>query len=381
MKKTLALAMILTGLIASGYTLKMVFYRSDRVPSEYQTWAEQTVRAAMVYLTNKQAADGDLPYQLTLDDGQIDYRSSTCSVRNVAAVGALYNSYRLLRDQNLLEAANKGLKLCLDDYLIARGELLYLASDDRAALGGQALLVDAIYKMYLVSDPASFRSMNDNQIVQRLGQAMIEMKRTDGVRYFYHSLKPSTGEVDPEEFVVYFDGETLMSFWELYEMTGNEYWKNEALGLNQYMQTLPVNEDHWYAYSVRLMSRHVPVDNLSLARVGLILQMIEGNHAGHLRPAASTISTSTKLEAMTAIRVALKNWGQEEPVWLEPRIQEYIAWIAAHQLPKNICGWKEDQVPTILYGGILTSCEKEMTYVRIDGQQHFVNGLITYLLG
>ena len=90
----------------------------------------------------------------------------------------------------------------------------------------------------------------------------------------------------------------------------------------------------------------------------------------------STISTATKVEALSAIALAFQSAGAEQE-WLDPAIQAHADFIIARQLPNNLC-WLEDSYEIDRFeGGIYYNCADP--YIRIDGLQHWVNGAAAYL--
>jgi len=52
--------------------------------------------------------------------------------------------------------------------------------------------------------------------------------------------------------------------------------------------------------------------------------------------------------------------------------------VRARQLPDHNCNWSvSDEMTEKFGGGIFSSCEDPS--VRVDGQQHYINGITAYL--
>jgi hypothetical protein len=202
------------------------------------------------------------------------------------------------------------------------------------------------------------------------------MRKAEGG--FYHSFDPHfAGTADPDFFVIYFPGESLLALMELYEMTGNEFWLTQAREVNAYMITQPVTEDHWHSYAFSMLAR---LDKFTQADRDYAKQVAETVIAGQVRslnPTNTSIATATKIEALASLAQAFY-LSKEEHAWLDPEIRTFITFVRARQLPDNNCNWTiSDDMIDKFGGGIFSSCEEPS--IRVDGLQHYINGITTYL--
>jgi hypothetical protein len=83
------------------------------------------------------------------------------------------------------------------------------------------------------------------------------------------------------------------------------------------------------------------------------------------------------VESLAALAQAFYLSGAEHE-WLDPEIRTFITFVQARQLPDNNCNWEISKDMITRYGGgIFSSCDDAS--VRIDGLQHWINGVTAYL--
>jgi hypothetical protein len=176
---------------------------------------------------------------------------------------------------------------------------------------------------------------------------------------------------------MYSPGESLYALTQLYEMTGNDFWLAQAREVNAYMITQPVTEDYWHSYALSTLAR---LDELTPADQDYAKQIADIVITGQIRslnPTNTSIATATKVESLAAVAQALYLSGSEHE-WLDPEIRTFITFVRARQLPDNDCDWSINNDMTISYdGGIFSNCEESS--IRIDGIQHYINGITAYL--
>ena len=195
---------------------------------------------------------------------------------------------------------------------------------------------------------------------------------------FYHAFDPHFGgTADPDFFVAYSPGESLLALTQLYEMMGNDFWLTQAREVNAFMITQPVTEDHWHGYAFSMLAK---LDKLTKADRDYAKQIADVVIAGEVRslnPTNTSISTATKVESLAALAQAFYLSGAEHE-WLDSEIRTFITFVKARQLPDNNCGWKPDDDMILNYGGgVFSSCDEPS--IRIDGLQHWINGVTAYL--
>ncbi len=337
---------------------------------------KDSVIAAGDYLIRQQLVNGELSYQVDFMTGKRSYTPSY--IRLIAGTGSLYTVCRVSGDSKYCEAGDLALNhymgLLLSDPQKFTGTCLYM--DGGCPLGGAALTVDAIYKRWQATGDLILGDRNLLTTAMDLGYFIVSMRKTDGG--FYHSFDPHLkGAVDADYFVTYFPGESLYALLELHEMTGNEFWLEQAHEVDNYMITQPVTEDHWHGYAFAMFAR---LDTLSKADKDYATKIAETVIEGQIRSlnkVNTSISTATKIEALATLAQALYLSGTEHE-WLDRDTRTFITFVRARQLPDNDCNFElSDEMILDYEGGIFTSCEEPS--IRVDGVQHWINGVTAYL--
>jgi hypothetical protein len=195
---------------------------------------------------------------------------------------------------------------------------------------------------------------------------------------FYQSFDPHfAGRADPDYFSAFSSSEALLALTELYEMTGNDFWLTQAREVNAYMITQPVTEDYWHSYAFSMLAR---LDALNKADKEYAVEIANTIIAGQVRsldPRNTSIATATKVESLAALAQAFYLSGEDHE-WLDPEIRTFITFVEARQLPDNNCNWVINKDMITKYGGgIFSSCDDAS--IRIDGLQHWINGVTAYL--
>ena len=328
------------------------------------------------YLVRQQLTNGELPYQV---DFKTDERSfSPSHVRLMAGTGALFTVCRVSSDLKYCTAGDLALNQYLGLLISAptrfKGTCLY--TEGNCQLGGAAMTVDAIYKRWQATRGFFLKDRNLLNTAVELGYFIVSMRKPEGG--FYHAYDPHFGgTVDPNFFVAYSSSESLLALTELYEMTGNDFWLTQAHEVNAFMITQPITEDQWHAYAFSMLAR---LDKLTKADKDYAKHIADVVIAGEVRslhPKNTSISTGTKVEALAALAQAFYLSGEDHK-WLEPEIQAFITFVKARQLPDNNCNWTVSNDMILKYGGsIFSNCEEPT--IRIDGMQHWINGVTAYL--
>jgi hypothetical protein len=337
---------------------------------------KDSIIAAGDYLIRQQLVNGELSYQVDFMTGERSYTPSY--VRLMAGAGSLYTVCRVSGDSKYCEAGDLALDhymgLLISDPQKFTGTCLY--TDGGCPLGGAALTVDAIYKRWQATGDLILGDRNLLTTAMDLGYFIASMRKPDGS--FYHSFDPHLkGTVDINYFAANFPGESLYALLELYEMTGNEFWLEQAREVNAYMVTQPITEDYWHGYAFALLAR---VDKLSQTdkeyarKIGETV--IDGN-VRSLNKVNTSVSTATKIEALATLAQAmyLSNTAHD---WLDQDTRTFITFVRARQLPDNDCNFDLSNEMILDYeGGIFSSCEEPS--IRVDGVQHWINGVTAYL--
>ncbi|MBI2331173.1 MAG: hypothetical protein HYU84_03220 [Chloroflexi bacterium] len=321
-------------------------------------------------------ANGELAYQVNILTS--DRASTPSYIRLMGGVGALYTVCRVAEDAVYCDAGDRALEQYLPNLLTHpehfKGTCLY--TNGACPLGGGAVTVDTIYKRWQATGSVMLDDRDLLAAAADLGYFIVSMRRPDGG--FYHSFDPHfAGTVDSNYFDPTFNGEGVAALLQLYEMTGNEFWLEQAREVDNFMLTQPVTEDYGHSYALALFAR---LDELSRKDQDYGKQIADLIIAGQIRslnPANSSISTTTKIEALSALAqaFALSNADHE---WLDHEINAFITFVRARQFPANDCNFEitKDMIESYK-GGLFNTCEDPA--IRVDGVQHWVNGLTMYL--
>jgi len=337
---------------------------------------KDSVIAAGDYLIRQQLPNGELSYQVDFMTGERSYSPSY--IRLIGGTGSLFTVCRVSGDSKYCEAGDFALdhylEMLLSDPNTFTGTCLY--TNGSCQLGGAAATVDAIYKRWQATGDFILKDRNLLATAIDLGYFIVSMRRPEGG--FYHSFDPHfAGTVDPDYFVLYSPGESLYALTQLYEMTGNDFWLAQAHEVNTFMITQPVTEDYWHSHAFGMLAR---LDELSKADRDYAKQIADIVVAGQVRslnPVNTSIATATKVESLAALAQAFYLSGAEHE-WLDSELRTFITFVRARQLPDNNCDWNiSDAMISSYEGGLFSSCEDAS--IRIDGLQHYINGVTAYL--
>jgi len=337
---------------------------------------KDSVIAAGDYLARQQLPNGELSYQVDFITGERTYSPS--HVRLMAGTGSLFTVCGISSDLKYCNAGDLALEhyleLLVSDASKFRGTCFY--TEGNCQLGGAALTVDAIYKRWQATGDFFLQDRNLLNTAIEIGYFIVSMRKPEGG--FYHAFDPYFGgTVDPDFYVTYSPGQSLLALTDLYEMTGNEFWLTQAHEVNAFMISQPVTEDHWHSYALSKLAR---LDSLTREDKSYAEQIAKTVIAGEVRSLNlknTSISTATKVEALAALAQAFYLSGAKYE-WLDPEIRTFITFVQARQLPDNNCNWDiSKEVIENFGGGIFSSCEE--TTIRIDGLQNWINGVTAYL--
>ena len=337
---------------------------------------KESIIAAGEYMVRQQLTNGELSYQVDFQSGAREYSPS--SIRLIAGTGALYTVCRVSRQGKYCDAGDLALDRYLD-LLITEpkqftGTCLY--TNGTCELGGSALAVDTIYKRWQVKGDMVLGQHNLRHIAVELGKFIVSLRKPEGG--FYHAFDPHYGgTADPDYYSIYSPGESLLALTELYEMTGNPLWLTQAREVNDYMITQPITEDHWHSYAFAMLARLDQLTEADKKYANEIAQVVIDGGVRSLSAKNSSISSATKIEALASLAEAF-HLSNEKHEWLDDDIRTFITFVRARQLPDNNCNWAiSDQMTERFGGGIFSSCDDPS--IRVDGQQHYINGVTAYL--
>ncbi|MBX3036418.1 MAG: hypothetical protein KF758_05860 [Anaerolineales bacterium] len=328
------------------------------------------------YLIRQQLPNGELAYQVNILNDDRAYASS--DIRLMAGTGSLYTICRVSDDSKYCDAGDLALNHYLEN-LISNPERfkgICFYTNGGCALGGTSMTIDAIYKRWQATGNLTLEDKNLIATAIDLGYFIISMRKTDGG--FYHSFDPHFGGiVDENYFVGTFNGESLVALLQLYEMTENDFWLEQAHEINDYMIVQPITEDHKHAHAFALLARLDKLNKDDITYANEIANIIIAGQVRSLNPVNTSNSTATKIEALTYIGQAFY-LSDIDSEWIEREIQTFITFVSARQLPNTNCNFEiTDEMIEKYNGGIFSSCEDPS--IRIDGLQNWINGITAFL--
>jgi len=346
------------------------------IPIHNDKSIKQAILAAGDYLVRQQLANGELPYQVHVLN---DDRSSTPShIRLMGGTGALYTVCRVSGSMSYCDAGDMALahylQSALNDPQRFKGTCLY--TNGSCPLGGASATIDAVYKRWQATGDVMLEDRNLLTTAVDMGYFIVSMRRANGG--FYHSFDPHfAGAVDPNYVSPTFNGESLYALLQLYEMTDNQFWLEQAREVNAEMLKQPVTEDYGHSYAFAMFTRLDDWTQADQAYARQIADLIIVGQVRSLNPINSSISTATKMEALSALAQAFV-LADADHAWLEREIRTFITFVRARQLPDSDCNFDVTKDMKQRYeGGIFSSCDDPS--IRVDGVQHWVNGLTVFL--
>lgn len=337
---------------------------------------KKSILAAGDYLVRQQLPNGELPYQVNILTG--DRSSTPSNIRLMGGVSALYTVCRVAEDSSYCESADRALTHYLPNLLTDpehfKGTCLY--TNGACPLGGASAAIDAVYKRWQAAGNVLLGDRDLLADAVDLGYFIVSMRKPEGG--FYHSFDPHPGgTVDADYHDPTFDGEGAAALLQLYDMTGNGFWLEQAREVNDFMLAQPVTEDAGHARALALFARLDELQRVDKTHAGQIAELIVAGQIRSLNPANSAIATATKIEALASIAQAFV-LADADHEWLDREIQTFITFVQARQLPANDCNFELDVSNATAYnGGLFSACEDPS--IRVDGVQRWVGGLTLYL--
>jgi len=337
---------------------------------------KEDIIAAGDYLVRQQLANGELAYQVNILNN--DRSSTPTYIRLMGGTGALYSVCRVAGDSEYCDAGDRALEhylsMLLSDPEHFKGTCLY--TNGVCPLGGASAAIDAIYKRWQATGSVVLNGNDLLATAADLGYFIVSMRRPEGG--FYHSFDPHlAGTVDLNYSSPTFNGEGLYALMQLYEMTGNEFWLAQAREVNDFMLNQPVMEDYGHSYAFALFARLDELTPADKAYARQIADLIILGEIRSLNPANGSSATATKMEALAALAEAL-TLSDADHEWIAREIRTFITFVQARQLPDNDCNFETtDEMISRYQGGLFSTCDDPS--IRVDGVQHWINGLTTYL--
>ena len=179
------------------------------------------------------------------------------TIRHICAAWSLLNHYyRLTGDESVLPSVDAAIQYMLDNFIEygANGVAWVIDRDsDEVRLGGNGMAVVLLteYMDLLKTDRYA-------DLVRHLGDGILELQNpADGT--FYHVLNAADFSRKEEFRIIYYDGEATYALARAYALTQDEKYLNGALASaeNFIRNDYTKYTDHWVAYSMNEITKHV----------------------------------------------------------------------------------------------------------------------------
>lgn len=340
---------------------------------EWRAALTDSIKRGGDYMLAYQLSNGELAYQIDVLGGSQN-NVYVSHVRLIAGSGTLYTVCRVTGDDAYCRAGDRALAH-YSTRLIEREDMpgTCFYTENACSLGGNALFIDAIYRRWQATDSTDMVGNDLLDTALQLGENIAWLRNEDGS--LIHSYDPHLGRLDRGYYVRFYPGESLMALLELYEMTDDPHWLDQARQTDEYMLRQEVTPDHWHAYGFSFFARLDSLTPDDIAYAKQIGQTILDDQEA-LTAVDNSIGIGTRVEALSSLARAFRQAG-EPHAWLIPGLETSALFVMSHQLPDHACNWPSQLDLTPLAGGIYASCPE--AYIRVDGLAHWINGAAGFL--
>lgn len=214
--------------------------------------ARELILSASAFLEAQIKEDGSFVYGIyPRFDNEIENYNI---VRHASTLWSLICRYRLLPDDRLAEEIRRTIGFMLDHVIYDQKGRAYLYEEkaDEVKLGGCGVAVVALTEYMDV-----FRDARYQEVCCALGEGILSMLDVDTGRY-YHVLNGDLSRKE-EYRTVYYDGEATFALCRLYSLTGDQVWLDAAESAVAHFIEADHTQfkDHWVAYSMNEITRHI----------------------------------------------------------------------------------------------------------------------------
>ncbi|HEX6313000.1 MAG TPA: hypothetical protein VF152_15405 [Acidimicrobiia bacterium] len=218
----------------------------EQCPDVEPDEARETVERATEWFERNQADNGQWTYRFDRDEDR--ELGGYEIVRHAGVLVALYQAANA-GVPGALEVADRG-------FVYAAGNLVQ--HDDWTALGGDASVVptgaSALLVAALVERRLATGDAGSDDLTRSLGRFLLEQVEPSGA--VLAGWDPATGAAVPDEYSVFFTGETAWALARLERTYPGEGWGDAARRVTDYLPArddaedrFPPTSDHWAAYA------------------------------------------------------------------------------------------------------------------------------------
>ena len=216
-------------------------------------YAQELILNASSFLTEQINEDGSFIYGIyPRFDNEIENYNI---LRHASTLWSLICRYRLVPDDTLAEKIQRTTEFMLN-YVVYDSEgraYLYEETADEIKLGGCGIAIVALTEYMDV-----FQNDKYTDVCRALGSGILSLMDQSAGTY-YHVLN---GDFTRKEELrtVYYDGEATFALCRLYAITGEQIWLDAAQSAVGHFIEADYTQykDHWVAYSMNEITKHVP---------------------------------------------------------------------------------------------------------------------------
>lgn len=366
-------------------TLIDPLYRGHRMSSRVtKEDLKESIQAAAKYLTQAVSASGqfDYLYQPNLDKLADEYTMAA----HFGAVLAMADAYEVLKDPDLLKAANRAVDFAdsaFGQWTQGGVRVPAVVEAKRTSLGANAMTAAALARLGKAAGSASPRA-------QAFAQTVASAQQPDGS--FIHLQRFPEGDAidfDHAEFT----GQAICALMLAHEAAGHKRWLHAADKAAQHLilvqhkglTTAKLPHDHWLLLCLDMLHRQQPQELYldHAARLARAIGDTQHRHppftdwlGGFYSPPGST-PTAMRLQGLVAAYSLLRDHGGAAHsdgaiAALDASIAASAFMLQCQFRPENAMYFKNPQRIVGAFRESLTS-----PYIRIDFVQHNLMGMLS----
>lgn len=228
-------------------------YGRRKIPLVGADYVEELILNASAFLESQVKEDGSFIYGwYPRFDNEIENYNI---VRHASTLWSLICRYRMVPDGALAEKIQRTIGYMLTQVRYDAGGRAYLYEEkaDEIKLGGCGMAVVALTE-YM----DAFQSDEYTDVCRALGEGILSMMDQSTGEY-YHVLNGDFSRKE-EMRTVYYDGEATFALCRLYSLTGEDRWLEAAKAAVDHFIRADYTQyrDHWVAYSMNEITKHIP---------------------------------------------------------------------------------------------------------------------------
>ena len=226
-------------------------------------WSEDFIKEVIAnnveFLVDSVEADGSFVYGCwPISGNDID---SYNILRHAGTIWTLVNQYSLTGDARLIPYIDSTIDYLLKELVYEDTNTAYILErkDNEIKLGGNGIAV-----CMLVTYMETFGNDKYLNICEALGNGILRQLDRETGKYYHVLYHGEEGQVDftrkAEYRTVYYDGECTYALCSLYRFTRDQTWLDAAAAAveNFIREDYIQYRDHWVAYSVNEITKHIP---------------------------------------------------------------------------------------------------------------------------